>query len=505
VKIFADAFRIISFALVLLFSVSGNLQAEGDRVRQALIIGNADYQGIPELQNSVNDALLMDKTLKARGFETTLVTNTTKRQMREAIQQFAKRLDRDSVGLFYFAGHGLEVKGRNYLVPVDASIESAADVEYEAVDAGRILSIFKMANNGLNLMILDACRDDPFTKHSTRSIERSGLAPMRPATGSLVLYATEPGSVASDNVGEHNGLFTKSLVESIKQPGLKIEDVFKKTAIKVREESASKQTPYLEGVILGDFIFTKDRTSTVQNEGSGSLTVRTVPSGTTVFVDGVESGLSPTRIGGLGKGMYEIKVSRAGYITEMQRIQLSAGENKKLSITLSSAGTSAAESVPQGGSPSAIGAALNPFTITTHPRTARVRILNIIPVYRAGMQLGPGKYRVEVSASGYKTQTRYVRHRDRSTISHFKLTKRQTVVASSSAAIDDRVVVNSTTVVEPDVVIDRSSISGRTDELSLWNEAKNSKSAEGYRKYLKAFPEGTWSMVANMRLEMLEN
>ena len=249
--------RLILLALVFFIGFSASLLAD-ERTRQALIIGNSKYQKVKRLKNPVNDAMLMNEALREVGFQTTLVTDSSRREMKEAMHEFAKNLNSNSIGLFYYAGHGLEVNGRNYLVPVDASIGSEADVEYETVDAGRMLSIFNSNNNGLNLMILDACRDNPFTDSQSawRNLDRKGLAAMRPATGSLVIYAAEPGKQASDNRSGHNSLFTKSLVESIRQPGLKIEDVYKKTAITVREGSGSEQTPYLEGAILGDFIFT---------------------------------------------------------------------------------------------------------------------------------------------------------------------------------------------------------------------------------------------------------
>lgn len=246
--------------VITFFGMSVSVTAEP--VRKALIIGNAKYTQVSALKNSVNDAVLIDKTLRARGFQTTVLTDATRRQMQTSIQEFAQQLDSNSVGLFYYAGHGVEIGGTNFLLPVDANIKSEADVEYEAVDANRILSVFKRSNNGLNLMILDACRDNPFSSDASRSLlGQRGLVRMQPASGSLVLYAAEPGHVASDNPNGSNGLFTLNLVDSIEQPGLKIEEVFKRTALKVRNASGNKQTPYQEGVIFGDFIFTKSHGS----------------------------------------------------------------------------------------------------------------------------------------------------------------------------------------------------------------------------------------------------
>jgi hypothetical protein len=172
--------------------------------------------------------------------------------MIEAIRTFTGSLEEESVGLFYFAGHGIEFAGNHYLIPVDANIESEADVEFESINAGRVLASLKQSNNGLNLVVLDACRNNPYVK-SFRSSSR-GLSRMQPVSGSLILYATEPSSVAADGDGD-NGVFTKHLVDAINQHGNKIEEIFKITARNVNKATAKKQTRYIEGVLLGEFYF----------------------------------------------------------------------------------------------------------------------------------------------------------------------------------------------------------------------------------------------------------
>ena len=219
--------------------------------RIALVIGNADYVD-GRLKNPVNDAVLVTETLKAQGFQVTTLTNATKRQMKTAIRKFTRSLDKQSVGLFYFAGHGIEFNGNNYLIPVDADIVGEEDVEYESINGGRLLNGLELANNGLNLVILDACRNNPYAR-SFRSSTR-GLSRMQPASGSLIMYATEPGDVAADGRG-NNGVFTTHLVDAINQQGKKIEEVFKITAINVSRATGKKQTPYIEGVVLGEFCF----------------------------------------------------------------------------------------------------------------------------------------------------------------------------------------------------------------------------------------------------------
>jgi uncharacterized caspase-like protein len=188
--------RIVSISLLLGLS-SNNAAIASQRI--ALVIGNSAYED-GRLKNPVNDAADIAQSLSNKGFDVTRILNADKRQLKDAINQFTGRINtRNTVGLFYFAGHGMEVNGQNYLIPVDADIQSGGDVEYEAVNAGRLLSGMREAGNGLNLVILDACRNNPYSR-SSRSATR-GLTRMSPPSGSLVLYATEPGSIAEDGDG----------------------------------------------------------------------------------------------------------------------------------------------------------------------------------------------------------------------------------------------------------------------------------------------------------------
>ena len=169
--------------------------------RYALVIGNSNYgSNIGALKNPINDAKDMSALLRKKDFKVTTLTNANQRQMEQSIAQFSKQLnEKNAVGLFFFAGHGIEVGGRNYLIPLNANINGEGDVKYEAVDAGRVMSGMEYAGNNLNMIVLDACRNNPFAR-SFRSASR-GLARMDPPKGSLVLYATSPGDVAADGSG----------------------------------------------------------------------------------------------------------------------------------------------------------------------------------------------------------------------------------------------------------------------------------------------------------------
>lgn len=177
--------------LVGVFILSANGFAAPDaQKRVALVIGNSAYQSAP-LKNPVNDAADMAGKLTTMGFSVEKLLDADVRQMKQAISRFGRALQQENtVGLFYFAGHGIQIKGQNYLLPIGANIENEADVEFEGVDAARILGQMADANNDLNIVILDACRNNPFAR-SWRSASR-GLAKMSAPKGSLILYATSP-------------------------------------------------------------------------------------------------------------------------------------------------------------------------------------------------------------------------------------------------------------------------------------------------------------------------
>ena len=219
--------------------------------RLALVIGNGAYQASP-LTNPVNDARAMADALKATGFTVIRRENASLKDMTLALREFGDRLKHGGVGLFYYAGHGMAVKGRNFLIPVDAQIEREDEIAFNALDADAVLDKMESAGNRLNLVILDACRNNPFAR-SFRSGSR-GLAQMDAPVGTLISFATAPGQVASDGNGK-NGLYTQHLLENIKRPGLKIEDLFKTVRVNVRKDSGGKQTPWETSSLEGDFYF----------------------------------------------------------------------------------------------------------------------------------------------------------------------------------------------------------------------------------------------------------
>jgi hypothetical protein len=225
-----------------------------DDKRLALVIGNGNYTRGGFLSNPENDARAMAEALKRLGFETMVHFNVNQVTLKQAIDDFGNRLRHFDTGLFFYAGHGIQVKGFNYLIPVDASLESEIDVEYNCVEAGRMLSRMEESGSRTNIVILDACRDNPFERSWTRKAQGQGLAFMNAPSGSLIAYATSPGSTASDGPGK-NGLYTSSLLKFMNSPGLTILEVFQKVRSEVREKSNNRQTPWESTSLEGNFYF----------------------------------------------------------------------------------------------------------------------------------------------------------------------------------------------------------------------------------------------------------
>lgn len=238
------------FVICVLFLTQASMVSAGSRV--ALVIGNSAYANAP-LKNPVNDASDIAKTLEQLGFEVILRTDANLRQMDDAVDEFGRRLEKDSVGLFYYAGHGIQARGRNYLIPTDSKLAKESDLKYEAFDAGRVLDEMGYVNNGLNIVILDACRNNPLTR-SFRSSARGLLRMSDVPSGVLLAYSTSPGQVAADGIGR-NSPYTEQLIAAMQQPGRPLEMVFKDVLKGVKKQTGNQQTPWISSSVAGDFQF----------------------------------------------------------------------------------------------------------------------------------------------------------------------------------------------------------------------------------------------------------
>lgn len=243
--------RLIAATLLL---VTAFAQAADASERIALVIGNAAYDTAP-LANPANDAELIAATLQQLGFTVSKAIDADQIAMKRAIQSFGDGLARagkGAVGLFYFAGHGVQAAGRNYLIPVGARIRRETDLEIEAVPADWVLQQMDYAGNGLNLVILDACRDNPLARSFRSALQ--GLAPVQAPSGTLIAYATAPGQVAVD--GEQgNSPYSLALARAMRLPGLPVERMFKTVRAEVQAATNDAQTPWEHSSLVGEFSF----------------------------------------------------------------------------------------------------------------------------------------------------------------------------------------------------------------------------------------------------------
>ena len=226
--------------------------------RVALVVGNSAYKTAP-LSNPGNDAADMAAALQNVGFQVTTLRDASLRQMREATRRFEESVVNADVALIFFAGHGIEAKGRNFMVPVDAEIAREYELEDQAFDAGLWLSMLEGARGQnaqrVNIVILDACRDDPLTRRWRSSASR-GLGRMDAPSGTVLVYSTSPGKVAADGPkGQRNSPFTKSLLRAMQQPNQPIEQVLKDVRRQVLLETNGDQVPWENSSLVGDFVF----------------------------------------------------------------------------------------------------------------------------------------------------------------------------------------------------------------------------------------------------------
>jgi len=325
--------------------------------RVALVVGNAAYPSSP-LRNPLNDARAMARMLRDLRFDVLVRENATEKELKRAVEDFGDRLRGGGVGLFFFAGHGIQVAGRNYLVPIDAVIRNERDVEIEAVDVGRVLARMEDARNRLNIVVLDACRDNPFGR-SFRSATR-GLAAADAPSGTLVAYATSPGRLARDGDGA-NGLYTGELLKAMSEPGLNLWSVFTRVTSSVWRQTNGEQVPWVASSVEGDFIFrplsVSSRVAAAPPPSSSRLTIREESRvGSIAFssiTDGVEVWLDDERLGeirrgrplvieNVAEGSHRLRAQKSGYDAWTQELQVSRDQRHDIEVRLQPAVTSPA-------------------------------------------------------------------------------------------------------------------------------------------------------------------
>ena len=247
-----------AIAVAFLVAAPGAAWAQQPEKRVALVIGNSKYRHVPALANTPNDARLMAATLKGLGFALVgdgALIDLDKPGFERAVRAFRAELQASTAGMFYYAGHGLQIQGVNYLVPVDANPSKPADADFELVDASMVMRQMEAGGTRLNVIVLDACRNNPFGGRGMRE-GGAGLAQMRAPKGTLISYATQPGNLASDGAAGGNSPYTKALAEAVRRPGRNIFQVFNDVGIAVDRATGGVQQPWLSSSpIEGDFYF----------------------------------------------------------------------------------------------------------------------------------------------------------------------------------------------------------------------------------------------------------
>jgi uncharacterized caspase-like protein len=236
--------------------------------RSALVIGNGGYPFAP-LRNPVTDARAVAAALAGLGFAVDLKTDTSRRELIETLRQFTLDAERSDVRVLFYAGHGVQAKGRNYLMPVDAAPASESDMPQSGADAGEFIDRLGETKHGINIVILDACRVNPFgggvlvgpdgRRLKFRGLTPAGLAPLEAPVGTLVAFSTSPGGVALDGPGGEHSLYAKHLLQHLATPGLAIEYLFKRVRIEVAQETGRIQVPWESSSLTADYCFQPGR------------------------------------------------------------------------------------------------------------------------------------------------------------------------------------------------------------------------------------------------------
>ena len=249
-------------AALLSATATPSLATTGTRV--ALVIGNANYK-VGALKNPANDAKAVATSLRSLGFEVTHRENASLREMLDAFQQFSTQSKGADVRVVYYAGHGVQVKGRNYLLPVDTEIRAEEEMASKSADLNEFLGRLSALKDGMNVVILDACRNNPFSgseivgpdgrRLKFRGLAQSGLARIEASLGTMIAFSTSPDGVALDNPQEKNSLFTKHLLQNMQSPGLPVEMLFKRVRVAVSVETNGVQVPWESSSLTGDFCF----------------------------------------------------------------------------------------------------------------------------------------------------------------------------------------------------------------------------------------------------------
>ncbi len=412
----------------LMFMIQSHLsQAATSEKRVALVIGNSAYQNTPPLANPRNDATEIGKVLKRVGFDVDVVLDATKTEMDQALRRFGNNLDGSSAAVFFYAGHGIQVDGNNYILPVDTALKNERDLHWDSCDLTTVLKKME-GNNRVNLLFLDACRDNPLSQTLARGMGASrsssigrGLAPMKANAGTLIAYSTKEGEVAADGQGKHSP-FTEALLKHIEMPGVEIGLMLRKVREAVITTTKNKQVPWEYGSLLGEFYFTGPVTIQVQpkedttSAGSKTETLywESIMNSTNPAVfeaylkkypKGEFSEIAQIKIADLKKD--SVKSGQATVVDSLPGIPAKTSDSLKPAVETNKPPLQQ----PRTGTITQIAEQKSPeihLTVAATPPDSRIKILNNQGKYQKGMILKPGKYQVEVFRDGYEKFTQWI-------------------------------------------------------------------------------------------------
>ena len=325
------------FSVIFLFALSAEQ-------RTALVIGNTAYEGMSRLRNPANDARDIGRKLSGLGFEVTTLIDGTQKQMDDAIYTFGSSLTEGGVGLFYYSGHGAQYEGENYLIPVNATIRNAAELRYKAVPAGIVLEYMNTAHNPLNMVILDACRDNPFAgaKSGTKGLTVVSKLPK----GSIIVYATAPGQTAEDGTGK-NSPFTEAFLKHVGTDDLNVKDLFDRVGREVSQGTRDRQRPWISHDFYGEFSFAGGATAVAAVEevrgptfsvqkayGSVEIAVKTAG---TLYLSGERQGPIPAggtaALSNLETDSYALEMRYEDGKTESKRVTIQKDRTVQVSFS----------------------------------------------------------------------------------------------------------------------------------------------------------------------------
>jgi hypothetical protein len=330
----------IFFACFLVvFILSADLLAKQEQ-RLALLIGNSNYTHGGSLPNPVNDVRAMKEALEGLGFTVMKFENCSQKTMKWAMDDFGRKLKGHDVGLFFYAGHGVRVKGNNFLLPIDAKLDNENDAEYDCVRADRVLAKMETAGSRTNIVILDACRDNPFVRSWRRGTGGGGLEFMNAPSGSLIAYSTAPGKTALDGDSK-NSPYSSALLQHINTPNTTVIEMFQAVRSTVIANSEGSQIPWESTSLRGNFYFNNQAGVKVKHQKEAvpktvaKLFVITEPEDAIIrilnikprFYQGME----------LEPGQYHLKVLSNGYSSKKMWATLRTGEIKKIHVDLEKA------------------------------------------------------------------------------------------------------------------------------------------------------------------------